>query len=450
MPTVMAMRSTIPPHCGTIEGVTMEFGPAIVAAAFVAFALASRRLSRTAITGPMVFVTVGLVLGPEVLDLFQAPPELDIIDLLLEGTLVVVLFTDASAVSSSDWRQEAAIPGRLLAVGLPLTIGAGWALAGLLFSDLNAWEAAILGTMLAPTDAALGKAVVSNPRVPQRVRQALNVESGLNDGIALPVFVVFLEAARAAEQSLDLTDFVEELIPEVGVAVLVGVAVGGLGALVVRRARDEGSASAYWLQIAFVALAVLAFAVADPLGGSGFIAAWVAGATFGRVRRETEDELHEFAEETGDVLTMLSFLVFGLALGTVLTEATWEMVLYGVLSLAVIRVAAVFVAMIGSGLEPVSVLYLGWFGPRGLATLILTLSVVDATELDGAATISGAALIAVGLSVFAHGATAWWGSNTYADWIEARPEPDDLEEAEDVPHVRLPRRSRPGSRARRD
>jgi NhaP-type Na+/H+ or K+/H+ antiporter len=126
------------------------------------------------------------------------------------------------------------------------------------------------------------------------------------------------------------------------------------------------------------------------------------------------------------------------------------MVLYGALSLAVVRVVAVFVAMIGSGLEPVSVLYLGWFGPRGLATLILTLSVVDATELTGAATIRGAALFAVGLSVFAHGATAWWGSNAYADWVEAHPEPDDLEETGDVPDVRLPRRSRPGSRVRGD
>jgi len=143
---------------------------------------------------------------------------------------------------------------------------------------------------------------------------------------------------------------------------------------------------------------------------------------------------------------MSSFLVFGLVLGTVLTEVTWEMVLYGVLSLAVVRVAAVFLAMIGSGLKPISVLYLGWFGPRGLATLILTLSVVDATELTGAETISGAALFAVGLSVFAHGATAWWGSNAYADWVEAHPEPDNLEETDHVPHVRVPRRSRPGKK----
>jgi NhaP-type Na+/H+ or K+/H+ antiporter len=422
----------------------MEFAQAIIAAAFVGFALVSRRLARTALTGPMVFVALGLVLGPEVLDIASFADESEIIDPLLSAALVVVLFTDASAINSSHWREEAAIPGRLLGLGLPLMIGAGWILALVLLGDLELWEAALLGTMLAPTDAALGKAVVANPRVPQRIRQALNVESGLNDGIALPVFVVFLEAARAAEESLDPVDFVEELVPEVGVAIVVGVVVGGLGARLIARARDSGWASRYWLQIAFVALAVLAYALADPLGGSGFIAAWVAGITFGRVRRRTEDRLHEFAEETGDVLTMLSFLVFGLALGTVLNAVTWEMVLYGVLSLVVLRVASVAVAMIGAGLEPMSVLYLGWFGPRGLATLILTLSVVETTELTGRGTITGAALITVALSVFAHGATAWWGSNAYADWVEAHPGADDLEETEDVPHVRVPRRSRPG------
>jgi NhaP-type Na+/H+ or K+/H+ antiporter len=423
----------------------MEFVPAVVAAAFVVFALVSRRLGRTAVTGPMVFVTLGLLLGPEVADLVDLSGRIDLIVLLLEATLVVVLFTDASAINSSHWREEAGLPGRLLGIGLPLMIAAGWALALVLLGELEIWEAALLGTMLAPTDAALGKAVVSNPRVPERIRQALNVESGLNDGIALPVFVVFLEAAKVAEESLAPIEFVTELVPEVGIALVVGVAIGGLGAVVVQRAWDNRWAADYWLQVAFVALALLAFALADPLGGSGFIAAWVAGLTFGRVRRSTDDDLHEFAEQTGDTLTMLSFLVFGLALGPVIADATWEMVLYGVLSLVVIRMAVVALAMVGSGLNAVSVLYIGWFGPRGLATLILTISVVETTELAGATTISGAALVAVGLSVFAHGATAWWGSNAYADWVENHPEAGDLPEEESVTPVRVPRRARPGS-----
>jgi NhaP-type Na+/H+ or K+/H+ antiporter len=425
----------------------VEFAPAVIAALFLAFALVSRRLGRTAVTGPMAFVAAGLVLGPELLDLVEGPGDVELIDLLLELTLVVVLFTDASAINSTHWREETALPGRLLGIGLPLSIGAGWALALVVLGDLEVWEAAVLATMLAPTDAALGKAVVSNPRVPERIRQALNVESGLNDGIALPVFVVFLEAARSAE-SVAASDFLQELVPEVGVALVVGVIVGWLGAHAIRRARDGGWASEYWLQIGFVALAILAYTVADPLEGSGFIAAWVAGVTFGRVRRLDDDDLHQYAEETGDALTMASFLAFGLVLGPVLTIVTWEMVLYGILSLVAVRLAAVAVALSGSGLQPRSVLYLGWFGPRGLATLILTISVVDATELTGRETITGAALIAVALSVFAHGATAWWGSNAYADWVEDHPDADDLEETEDVPEIRVPRRSRPGARVR--
>ena len=420
----------------------MEFAGAIVAASLVAFALVSRRLARTPLTGPMVFMAVGLLFGPEVLDLVAIPDGTEVVSLLLEATLVVVLFTDAGAITSSRWREAAAIPGRLLGLGLPLALAFGWMLALLLLGELAVWEAAVLATMLIPTDAALGKAVVSNPRVPERIRQGLNVESGLNDGIALPVFVVFLEAARTAEASLTPGDFVEELVPEIGVAVVVGAAVGWVGAVAVQRASRAEWAAGYWLQIAFVAIAVLAFALADPLGGSGFIAAWVAGLAFGRVRRRSEDDLHQFAEETGDALTMLSFLVFGLALGPVLADVTWEMAVYAALSLVLVRVVAVALSLLGSGLEPVSVLYLGWFGPRGLATLILTLVVVDTTELAGGSTIAGVALLTVGLSVLAHGATSWWGSNAYADWVEAHPEREDLAETGGAPDVRIPRRAR--------
>ena len=205
----------------------MEFAPAIVAAAFVVFALVSRRLARSPITGPMLFVALGILLGPEVLDISRSFDQTGLVDAVLTVTLTIVLFTDASAINSSNWKQDAEIPGRLLGIGLPLTIIAGWVLALVMLGDLELWEAAVLGTMLAPTDAALGKAVISNPRVPQRIRQALNVESGLNDGIALPVFIVFLEAAKVSEDSLAISDFGVELVSEVGIAVEVGVFLGG-------------------------------------------------------------------------------------------------------------------------------------------------------------------------------------------------------------------------------
>ena len=152
------------------------------------------------------------------------------------------------------------MPARLLGIGLPLAIVFGWAVAFVLLGDLEIWEAAVLGAMLAPTDAALGKAVISNPRVPLRIRQALNVESGLNDGIALPFFIVFLETAQAAESSLSVADAVSELVQQVGVAVVVGVVVGVVGARAIRWGRTSGSASSYWLQVGLLSLAVAATA----------------------------------------------------------------------------------------------------------------------------------------------------------------------------------------------
>ena len=181
-----------------------EYLAAIIAVAITVFAVFSKRLSRSVITGTMAFTALGLLVGPEVLDLVDFSGllgEPEFVSLVLTGTLVVVLFTDASAINASNWRDDV-VPARLLGIGLPLAIVFGWAAALVVLGDLEIWEAAVLGAMLAPTDAALGKAVVSNPRVPLRIRQALNVESGLNDGIALPFFIVFLEAAQAAESSL--------------------------------------------------------------------------------------------------------------------------------------------------------------------------------------------------------------------------------------------------------
>jgi len=424
----------------------MEFVPAIVACALVAFAVVSRRLGTSWITGTMVFTAIGLVLGPQALDLVD--PEgpvasFEVLSVLLTGTLVIVLFTDASAVSSSSWRDDI-IPARLLGIGLPLAIVFGWLVALVLLGDLELWEAAVLGTMLAPTDAALGKAVVCNPRVPARVRQALNIESGLNDGIALPIFIVFLETARATEASLPVADIITELVQQVGIALVVGVAVGWIGAQLITWGRTSGAAIGYWLQISIVLLAVLAYTLTTPLGGSGFIAAWVAGYFFGRFHDSTDDEsLPEYAEATGDLLTIASFLVFGVFLGPVLADLTWEIVAYGVLSLTVVRMTAVACSLLGSGMRSRSVLYIGWFGPRGLATIILTLEVVDESHLIGGSTIADAALFTVALSVLAHGLTAWWGSNAYAGYIATHPDAASLAE-HDPPalDVRVPLRSR--------
>lgn len=423
----------------------MEFTAAVIATGFVGYALVSRRLDRSPVTGTIVFTALGLVIGPELLglaDLSGLAGDAEVVRLVLVSTLVVVLFSDASAINSAPWHDDV-IPARMLGIGLPAMIALGWVGAAFLFDGLEFWEAAVLATMLAPTDAALGKAVVSNPRVPRRIRQALNVESGLNDGVALPVFVVFVEAAIATEENLPIGDLVIELLRQVGIALTVGVAVGWVGARAVTWARDRATAEQDWLQIGVVALAAAAYTVTDPLGGSGFIAAWIAGFVFGRtctIIGGSGAALHEFSETTGAWLTMASFLLFGIYLGPVLAGLTWSTVLYGVLTLVVFRLVAVGVALLGSGLAWRSVLYLGWFGPRGLATIILSIEILELAELDGAGPIADTALFAVGLSVLAHGATAWWGSNAYADAMEVHPAAGSMAEDERTVEVRTPRR----------
>ncbi len=425
-----------------------EYLPAIIAVAIVGFAVVSGRLSRSVITGTMIFTALGLIVGPEVLDLVDfggllGQPEF--VSLILTGTLVVVLFTDASAINASSWRDDV-IPARLLGIGLPAAILFGWVAASVVLGDLEIWEAAVLAAMLAPTDAALGKAVISNPRVPARIRQALNVESGLNDGISLPFFIVFLEAAKAAEASLSVADVVVELVKQVGIAVAVGVVVGVVGARVIRWGRTSGSASSHWLQVGLLSLAVVAYSVATPLGGSGFIAAWVAGLMFGRsnhAAHDVDESLPVFAETTGDVLTMISFFILGIYLGPVLVDLTWQIVVYGVLSLAVVRLASVMISLVGEQMRMSTLVYMGWFGPRGLATLILTIEIIDGSGLDHASTIANTALFTVALSVLAHGVTAWWGSNVYADVIEEHPDGPSLEEnSRTALEVRVPLRSR--------
>jgi NhaP-type Na+/H+ or K+/H+ antiporter len=428
----------------------MSAAPAVVAIAVVVFAVASKRLGRSPVTGTMLFTALGLVLGPELSGVVDATGLLgqsEFVSAVLTATLVVVLFTDASAINSSNWRDDI-IPARLLGIGLPVSIGLGWLLALLLLGDLEVLEAAVLATMLAPTDAALGKAVVSNGRVPERIRQALNIESGLNDGISLPLFVVLLAAALAVEGSLAATDIVVELVQQVGIALVVGVVVGYAGAIAIAYGRRHDLSLSYWSQIAVLGLAAAAYTVATPAGGSGFIAAWIAGFVFGRRYDSTADEtLPEFAESAGELLTVGSFFVFGVYLGPALAGLTWQIALYGVLSLAVVRVAAVAVALIGAGLRLPTIAYIGWFGPRGLATIILTIEVVGEGELLGRNTIADAALFAVGLSVVLHGATAWRGSNVYADWVETHPSRDDMaERVAATSAVRVPMRSRDAAR----
>jgi NhaP-type Na+/H+ or K+/H+ antiporter len=390
-----------------------------IGALFVIHALFSKRLSTTIVTAPMLFVAVGVLVGSVGFGIIGEEGYTHSSSLLFEATLAIVLFSDATVINSSSWREEASIPGRLLTIGLPLTVAVGFAVAATMFGDLGFWQVALIAAILAPTDAALGQAVISNPRVPQPMRQGLATEGGLNDGVALTLVVVFLAGAEEAFVGGSVGAVLSFLAQELLVAAVVGVGIGWAGGTALVAASRRGWVSPVWLGIGAVSLGIAAYGLAVPLGGSGFIAAWLAGLLLGRTTRDELDDVSAFSETLGTALTMTSFMIFGaVILGPTLGSITWQVVLYAALSLTVIRMIPVALSMIGSGLQPPSILFLGWFGPRGLASIVLAGLVVESSEIPGADVIVTVVAITVGISVFAHGATSWIGSQSYANWWE--------------------------------
>jgi len=406
-----------------------------MALSMVGYAMVSKRLATTSITGPMVFVALGLVAAwTSAIDV-NAENVVTVVDVVLQATLILVLFTDAAALHFSSWRKDAELPGRLLGIGLPLTIALGALIAAVLFTDLSIWEAAIIGAIIAPTDAALGQAVISNPRVPRRIRQALDIESGLNDGVSLPFVLIFIGLAEESEGTGAVLTFVREI----GVAVAVGVVVGFIGGwLVVKASQAEWMGHA-WGSIAVVAIAVTAFVVADVSGGSGFIATFVAGLAYGNATRDRIRRTEALAAHLGLAMVQVSFLLFGvLVLEPALGSLSWQVVLMAVLALTVVRMGPVAFSMIGVNMRPATVLYMGWFGPRGLATIVFAALVITEADLPGTGTITTVAAVTVGLSVLLHGVTAYPGSQLYADWYAAHDDPSQLAESKPV-HRKLSR-----------
>jgi NhaP-type Na+/H+ or K+/H+ antiporter len=382
----------------------------LVACLIFGYGLVSRRLEGTLVSAAMVFVAAGAVAGwTGLLDLgsvTHVDPSVsrEAVFLVAELALVLLLFTDAAQINPRHLRKNA-LPLRLLAIGLPLTIGLGTLLALMLLSDLDVWECAIVAAVLAPTDAALGQAVVSSPLVPLRIREALNVESGLNDGGSVPFLMLFI-ALAAAHEGLE-EGWLHFAVAQIGYGTLIGAAVGGAGGAALRRAAERGWTTASFERLALAALAIIAWYAADEAGGNGFIAAFVGGAAAGMAAGSLRERLLGFAEEEGQLLNLAVFFIFGIFASEVLGDVTWEMLAYAVMSLTVVRMLPVAVAVIGLGLRPATIAFLGWFGPRGLASIILALVVVEEEPaLNGIDEIFLVMTITVLLSVVAHGISA--------------------------------------------
>jgi NhaP-type Na+/H+ or K+/H+ antiporter len=391
----------------------------VLAAVVFAFGLVSRRLEGTILTAPIVFVAAGAILGPAGLGLVEFGIDDHAVLLLGEIALALVLFTDAARINLSVLRQNEALPLRLLGIGMPLTIALGTFVAALLITDLTFWEAAIVGTVLAPTDAALGQAVVSNPRVPIRVRQALNVEAGLNDGLSVPFLALFLTLAVAEEELQPASYWIRFALEQVGLGVFVGVGVGLAGGWLVRGASRRGWMIGSFRRLALLALALIAWALADQIGGNGFIAAFVGGLAVGPTVEGIGERLIHFTEAEGQLLNLSVFFIFGVLVIGLIQPLSWEAALFALLSLTVIRMLPVAVSLAGTHLRSVSVLFAGWFGPRGLASIVLGLVVVgEAPLLAGRAEIELVVALTVLLSVLLHGVTAAPLSTAYGRRVE--------------------------------
>lgn len=395
---------------------------AIVAFGVLAYSLVSKRIERSPLTAPMIFLVLGLLVGEGGLALVQLDVSSAFVSVLAELTLILVLYTDAARIDLTLLRRDHDLPIRLLAIGLPLTIVLG-AVAAVLIFGLGLWEAAVLGVIIAPTDAALGQAVVSAPEVPARMRQTLNVESGLNDGLALPVLLLALSMAGAAEEPQSASHWVTFAALQLTLGPLVGVTIGYLGARLIAKGSKAGWISPTMREIGLLAVALLAFAVAEWAGGNGFIAAFCAGLTLGNSAPLLCAQLHEFAEAEGQLLTLLVFLVLGAVLIPDLVgfSEVWRLrpILFAISALTVVRMIPVTVSLMGTSLRWESILFLGWFGPRGIASVLYLLLVTEGMPLASIGTINIAVLLTVGLSIFAHGLTAYPAVRGYAARLAA-------------------------------
>jgi len=380
---------------------------AILAVFALLYSLIAGRLERTSLSGPMVFLSFGVIAGPMVLGWLQFDVSLTELRVLADLTLALVLFIDASNANKSIIKKHGSIPLRMLLFGLPMTIALGIGVGMLLFDDLGLWELAILATMLTATDAALGKAVVTNKAVPARIREGLNVESGLNDGICVPlllVFIVFAEATGADAQGTELILFY--MAEEIGIGLVVGSGVTAVCAKLMDYCYKRGWITKIWEQLPVIMLALICFTVAQSLGGSGYIAAFAGGILFGILAKEETHELVTDAEGMAETLAMFTWIVFGAAfINKAYQLITWEIFAYAVLSLTVVRMLPVMLSLAGSGEKIESKLFMAWFGPRGFASIVFAIIVLN-TSIPGAPEMAVVVVCTVILSAFAHGITA--------------------------------------------
>ncbi len=419
-----------------------SLGLVVILICILLAATISRRIQNTIITLPMVYTFFGIILGGLVLDIIHLTPEDHLVEFIAELTLVIVLATDASRINFRGLMRDHNLPVRLLGIGLPMSIILGTIAAVLILTDLSFWEAVILSIILAPTDASLSQSVVSNPKVPIRIRQTLNVEGGLNDGIALPFLLLAIAFAESEVVFSSPVGFFLSASGQIIFGIVAGLVTGYLGTRFIQWGQRSGWMSMNYQKISSLALILLAFGLAEFIGGNGFIAAFCFGLTSRNVAGEKEtEELYEHAETEVTVLTLLTFMLFGgVMLPHAIGSVTPSIFIYALLSLVLVRTLSVVVSMINANVQRITTLFMGWFGPRGIASILYVFIVMESQQLPGLDMIYTVVMITVLFSIFAHGITAAPGATRYAAAI-TKLEPDQVTAAETKDVSEMPLRA---------
>lgn len=385
------------------------------------FSLVAGRLERTVVTPPMFFTAAGVASALAATGHVDLELDRSVVLLIAEVGLVMLLFTEACRIDRATYRTGQRLPLRLLTTGMLLTMLLGAVVAIGVLPGLTWWEAGIIAAILAPTDAGLGQVIVTSRHVPQRIGQSLNVEAGLNDGLSVPFLLLFIALAAAAEGEMAagaaLTGF---MVEQLGYGALIGIALGGGGGWLLGRAQALGWLAPSLTQLGVVALPILCMVASEESGGSMFIAAFVAGLAVQFGFGESGRHSVEFAEGWGQLFNWFVFFLLGAIAMGMLAEFTPAILLYAVLSLTVVRMLPVALALMGTGLSRATVLFMGWFGPRGLASIVLGLVYLEReAALAGEATIRCVVVATVLLSIVAHGVTALPGTRWYARRVAA-------------------------------
>lgn len=372
------------------------------------YGLFSQLAEKLALTAPMLFMLVGIAVSPLGFGLFDVDFDTGFIQTLAEITLMLILFVDATEIKLSDLRAAGGIPTRLLSIALPVSMVLGFVTGVLLFDDVSLWAIALIALILSPTDAALGQAVIKSDTLPATIKRSISVESGLNDGIALPPILVCIAALSIGNGVSDhSSDWLKFLSLQLTVGPSAGAAVGWIGGKLVEKAVNKQWMSPLFQRLSALSLAILAFALAELLGGNGFIAAFCGGLFLGVTTPAVRERIQEFGEAEGQQLALFIFLIFGM-IGVPFAYEHWDIraLVYALCSLTVIRMLPVALSLRGSAADARASLFIGWFGPRGIASILYLLMVIGAIGVTGVEYVLSVIVLTVLLSVLLHGASA--------------------------------------------